>query len=152
MNLPLLVKQSVILFPGQTLPMTVFNEQTIDMLRTCIQNNRTLGVVCLEYGKIVQVGTTAEIFECMYESPVQGFRLKAKGRQRFKILQVITQVCFETYFVDSIEFYLKIPSLVFASAKFYSCVFVINFMFMYICAYICRVMIKYQRMLKFYQK
>lgn len=91
MNLPLLVKQSVILFPGQTLPMTVFNEQTIDMLRTCIQNNRTLGVVCLEYGKIVQVGTTAEIFECMYESPVQGFRLKAKGRQRFKILQVITQ-------------------------------------------------------------
>jgi len=39
MNLPLLVKQSV-LFPGQTLPMTVFGTQTIEMLQTCIQNDK----------------------------------------------------------------------------------------------------------------
>ena len=91
MNLPLLVKESVMLFPGQTLPMTVFDAQTIDMLRTCIQNNRTLGVVSLGYDKMVQIGTTAEIYECMYEDPDQGFRLKAKGRQRFKILRVIMQ-------------------------------------------------------------
>ncbi|XP_076242249.1 E3 ubiquitin ligase component cereblon [Calliopsis andreniformis] len=91
MNLPLLVKKSVMLFPGQTLPMTEFDPQTIEMLRTCIQNNRTLGVVCLRYGDIVPVGTTAEIYECMDASPGDGFRLKAKGRQRFKILQVLTQ-------------------------------------------------------------
>lgn len=94
MNLPLLVKESVMLFPGQTLPMTVLDAQTIDMLRTCIQNNRTLGVVSLGYDKMVQIGTTAEIYECMYEDPDQGFRLKAKGRQRFKILRVIMQVHF----------------------------------------------------------
>ncbi|XP_003696072.1 protein cereblon [Apis florea] len=89
-NLPLLVKQSVMLFPGQTLPMTVFDAQTIDMIRTCIENDRTLGVVCLGYDKMVPIGTTAEIYECMYD-PDQGFRLKAKGRQRFKILRVIIQ-------------------------------------------------------------
>ncbi|XP_029034768.1 protein cereblon [Osmia bicornis bicornis] len=91
MNLPLLVKQSVMLFPGQTLPMTVFDPQTIDMLTACIRNNRTLGVVCLGYDKMVPIGTTAEIYECVYEDPEQGFRLKAKGRQRFKILRVIIQ-------------------------------------------------------------
>lgn len=82
------------LFPGQTLPMTVFDAQTIDMIRTCIENDRTLGVVCLGYDKMVPIGTTAEIYECMYD-PDQGFRLKAKGRQRFKILRVIIQVSFK---------------------------------------------------------
>ncbi|XP_017886440.1 protein cereblon isoform X2 [Ceratina calcarata] len=89
-NLPLLAKKSVMLFPGQTLPMTVFDAQTIDMIRTCIENDRTLGIVCLGYNKMVSIGTTAEIYECMYD-PEQGFRLKAKGRQRFKILGVIIQ-------------------------------------------------------------
>ena len=89
MNLPLLVKQSVVLFPGQTLPMTVFDIQTIEMLQQCIQKNRTFGVVCLGFEKVISIGTTAEIYEYMEGSPMQGFRIKAKGRQRFKILRVI---------------------------------------------------------------
>lgn len=93
MNLPLIVKQSV-LFPGQTLPMAVFGAQTIDMLQTCIQNDRTFGVVCYGYPEMERIGTTAEIYEYMDVGPQQEFRLKAKGRQRFKILHVIAQVSF----------------------------------------------------------
>ncbi|KOC60678.1 Protein cereblon [Habropoda laboriosa] len=103
-NLPLLVKQSVVLFPGQTLPMTVIDAQTIDMIRTCLGNDRTLGVVCLGYDRTAPVGTTAEIYECMYDGPEQGFRLKAKGRQRFKILRLIIQVCSK---------YIKFPDKIF---------------------------------------
>ncbi|XP_076631349.1 E3 ubiquitin ligase component cereblon isoform X1 [Colletes latitarsis] len=91
MNLPLLKKQSVILFPGQTLPMIGYDPLIKEMLMTCIHNNRTLGVVCLGNDKIVSVGTTAEIYACTFEDRVHGFRLKAIGRQRFKILQVIIQ-------------------------------------------------------------
>nr|XP_012146991.1 PREDICTED: protein cereblon isoform X2 [Megachile rotundata] len=94
MNLPLVVKDFVMLFPGQTLPMIVFDEHTIDMLTTCIRNNKTLAVVCLGYiwdDMMAPIGTTAEIYECMYEDRNLGFRLKAKGRQRFKILRVIIQ-------------------------------------------------------------
>ncbi|XP_020297490.1 protein cereblon isoform X3 [Pseudomyrmex gracilis] len=104
MNLPLLVKTSV-LFPGQTLPMRVFGGQTIDMLQNCIRNDRTFGVVCygyysryvteLERVGIVGIGTTAEIYEYTDGDVVdhgrREFRLKAKGRQRFKILRVLTQ-------------------------------------------------------------
>lgn len=98
MNLPLLVKQSV-LFPGQTLPMTVFGTQTIEMLQTCIQNDRTFGVVCYGYPEMERIGTTAEIYEYTDEGILldhgrREFRLKAKGRQRFKILRIITQVSF----------------------------------------------------------
>lgn len=97
MNLPLLVKQSV-LFPGQTLPMTVFGPQIIEMLQTCIQNDRTFGVVCYGYPEMERIGTTAEIYEYTdggwTDHGRREFRLKAKGRQRFKILRIITQVSF----------------------------------------------------------
>ncbi|KAG5307589.1 CRBN protein, partial [Pseudoatta argentina] len=94
-NLPLLVKQSV-LFPGQTLPMTVFGTQTIEMLQTCIQNDRTFGVVCYGNPDMERIGTTAEIYEytdggIWLDHGRREFRLKAKGRQRFKILRIITQ-------------------------------------------------------------
>ncbi|XP_015434882.1 PREDICTED: protein cereblon isoform X2 [Dufourea novaeangliae] len=86
-NLPLLVRESVILFPGQTLPMTINDTQTIDMLLKCLQNSRTLGVVCMRHNKMVPIGTTAEIYQCLYKGPEEGYCIKAKGRQRFKILQ-----------------------------------------------------------------
>lgn len=88
MNLPLVVKQAVVLFPGQTLPMTAYDEQTIEMLKTCVQNDRTFGFVCLGSEKMLPIGTTAEIYEYV-DDPQEGFRLKAKGRQRFKIMRVI---------------------------------------------------------------
>lgn len=97
-NLPLLIKQSV-LFPGQTLPMTVFGAHTIDMLQNCIQNDRTFGVVCYGHPEMERIGTTAEIYEytdggVWMDHGRREFRLKAKGRQRFKILRIITQVSF----------------------------------------------------------
>ncbi|EFN75562.1 protein cereblon [Harpegnathos saltator] len=89
MNLPLLIKQTV-LFPGQTLPMTIFNLQIIDILKNCIKNDRTFG--CVSYGSPVihQIGTTAEIYEYREGSGRNSFHLKAKGRQRFKILRIVT--------------------------------------------------------------
>ncbi|XP_066582632.1 protein cereblon [Prorops nasuta] len=89
MNLPLLVKQPIVLFPGQTLPMTVYERQTIEMLKTCIQNDRTFGVICSGYDKMMQIGTTAEIYE--YKETNGELNLKAKGRQRFKILRLLTK-------------------------------------------------------------
>lgn len=91
MNLPLLVSQSLMLFPEETLPMMVHETQTIEMLRNCIENDRTFGVVCISYRQdMVPVGTTAEIYEYT-ESSTAGFCVKAKGRQRFKVLRVIVE-------------------------------------------------------------
>ncbi|XP_023248163.1 protein cereblon [Copidosoma floridanum] len=88
LNLPLLIKDSMILFPGQTLPLAVFNINIITMLEKCIQDNRTFGVLCYHENKIENIGTTAEIYEFSHgSSPGEGLRIKAKGRQRFKILQ-----------------------------------------------------------------
>lgn len=100
-SLPLLTKQSL-LFPEQTLPMTVFGPQ-VDMLKTCIQNNHTFGVISYTRPKQKQIGTTAEIYEYIDSSDEENedrrmFCLKAKGRQRFRILHVDTEVSFYIYF------------------------------------------------------
>ncbi|XP_043674625.1 protein cereblon isoform X1 [Vespula pensylvanica] len=89
-NLPLLVKHSIILFPGQTLPMKSESIEVIRMLQNCIQKDHIFGVICVNNGKMVHVGTTAEVYEYYDGDLMAGsFRLKAKGRQRFKILRVI---------------------------------------------------------------
>ncbi|XP_058809346.1 protein cereblon [Phymastichus coffea] len=88
-NLPLVVKPSIVLFPGQTLPMAVYQTYVINMLNDCLQYNRTFGVVCAQDDKTVSIGTTADIYEYLSGTSREGFRLKAKGRQRFRILKLM---------------------------------------------------------------
>lgn len=59
------------------------------MLRQCIAKDRTFGVACIR--NVNSIGTTAEIYEYTEESRMQGLeevRVKAKGRQRFKIIRM----------------------------------------------------------------
>lgn len=93
MDLPLLADNTVILFPGQTLPMMVkYDARTIDMIRKCMLKERTFGVASLNYDKGLPIGTTAEIYEYSEGQRGEGVKMKAKGRQRFKILKIRT-VC-----------------------------------------------------------
>nr|CAD7463682.1 unnamed protein product [Timema tahoe] len=95
-TLALLPQPGVVLVPGQTLPLSVFYPPTVSMLRQSIATDRTFGVVCvsryLYSPRLAEVGTTAEIYEFQEEERSAGFRVKAKGRQRFKILETHRQV------------------------------------------------------------
>ncbi|XP_063231995.1 protein cereblon isoform X2 [Bacillus rossius redtenbacheri] len=95
-TLPLLPQPGVVLVPGQTLPLSVFYPPAVSMLRRSVATDRTFGVVCVRYSiqnaaKLAEVGTTAEIYEFQDEDAEAGFRVKAKGRQRFKILETRRQ-------------------------------------------------------------
>lgn len=76
----------MVLFPGQTLPIMEHNPQSIEMLRKCILKDRTFGVACSR--AVNCVGTTAEIYEYSENPDIEEVRVKAKGRQRFKILHL----------------------------------------------------------------
>lgn len=43
--LHLLRPLEVVLMPGQTLPLSIFDTVTIDMLRACLHDDRTFGVL-----------------------------------------------------------------------------------------------------------
>ncbi|KAK0168100.1 hypothetical protein PV327_001934 [Microctonus hyperodae] len=90
-NLPLWLPEAdwskkIILFPGQTLPIMERDVFSIEMLRKCIAKDRTFGVA--SEIDINCIGTTAEIYEYLEIPNANEIRVKAKGRQRFKILKL----------------------------------------------------------------
>ncbi|XP_014234795.1 protein cereblon [Trichogramma pretiosum] len=89
MNLPLLIRESVVLFPGQILPLAKFGRSVVEMLLKCISDNRTFGVLCYRDDKLQTIGTTAEIYQYNEENSPEGFCIKAIGRQKFEVLRII---------------------------------------------------------------
>lgn len=92
LGLPILLELGVVLVPGQTLPLTAFYPPTVSMLREVISKDKTFGVVCVrsvpnQRKALAKFGTTAEIFQYQEDGDLVGFKIKAKGRQRFKLLE-----------------------------------------------------------------
>lgn len=102
-DLPVIVQQNLICVPGQTLPLNVSHPHTISTLRQVIDGNRTFGILSFRpFEPDIQeikfrIGSTAEIYEYGEQNEDQfdsnfGFRVKAKVRQRFKVINARRQL------------------------------------------------------------
>ncbi|GAB1291123.1 Protein cereblon [Apodemus speciosus] len=93
--IPVLPEVMMILIPGQTLPLQLSHPQEVSMVRNLIQKDRTFAV--LAYSNVqereAQFGTTAEIYAYREEQEfgIEVVKVKAIGRQRFKVLELRTQ-------------------------------------------------------------
>ncbi|KAM9277081.1 protein cereblon isoform 1-T1 [Morus bassanus] len=93
--IPVLPHVMVMLIPGQTLPLQLFSPQEVSMVRNLIQKDRTFAV--LAYSNVrereAHFGTTAEIYAYREEQEygIETVKVKAIGRQRFKVLEIRTQ-------------------------------------------------------------
>ena len=94
----------VVLFPGQRLPLHIFEERYKTMIRECLEGGepREFGVVLAKENAIVNVGCTAEVVEVTRRYPDGRLDLVAAGRRRFEVL-----------FVDESKDYLR------AAAQFF---------------------------------
>ncbi len=91
--LPLFPLQMV-LFPGATLALTVFEARYLDLVADCLREQEPFGVICLQQGaeagrskapvKMESVGTLAHIEEVDAEQ-TGILRLRCVGGQRFRI-------------------------------------------------------------------
>uniref|UniRef100_T1JIH3 Protein cereblon n=1 Tax=Strigamia maritima TaxID=126957 RepID=T1JIH3_STRMM len=101
LNLPLLSLPGVVLIPGQTLPLHLFQPPTVAMVKNIIDHDRTFGMVNSRYlgpnymPSLAPIGTTAEIRSYKEEieerSGLCTIRVKAEGRQRFQIIDTRRQ-------------------------------------------------------------
>ncbi|XP_071961670.1 protein cereblon-like [Antedon mediterranea] len=95
-TLPLMPLNNVVLIPGQTIPLQLLDPRKISMMRHVLQKDRTFGVVSVgqdfEQG-VASVGTTAEIYSVKEndENGLENMKIKAMGRQRFKIMDISRQ-------------------------------------------------------------
>lgn len=83
----------VVLFPGMSLPLHIFEERYRLMIGTCMVTDRTFGVVLIQSGpevggraEVFPVGTTARIEEIV-RLPDGRMNLLAIGERRFRILE-----------------------------------------------------------------
>ncbi|XP_022258862.1 protein cereblon-like [Limulus polyphemus] len=99
-NLPLLPLPGIVLVPGQTIPLQLFEPSVISMVKRIIEKDHTLGIINSRYQAplpgVVCVGTTAEIRSYREEADenvgLSTLRLKAEGRQRFQIIETMRQI------------------------------------------------------------
>jgi len=98
-DLPLLNQPGLSLVPGQLLPLNLIHPSVVDMMKNIIENTpKIFGVVNFKSNAQSwerAIGTTAEIFEYRAASDENveeiGFKIKARGRQRFKLLSTRRQ-------------------------------------------------------------
>ncbi|KAG9353236.1 hypothetical protein JZ751_017812 [Albula glossodonta] len=94
-TIPVLPHVTVMLIPGQTLPLQLFRPQEVSMMRTLIQRDRTFAVLAYSDSDEQQAefGTTAEIYAYREEQEygIETVKVKAVGRQRFKVHELRTQ-------------------------------------------------------------
>ncbi|KAK2858262.1 hypothetical protein Q7C36_006181 [Tachysurus vachellii] len=97
-NLPVLPHAALILIPGQMLPLQLFRPQEVSMFRNLVSQDRTFAVLAHSPdagGGEVQAkfGTTAEIYAFREEQEygIETVKIKAIGRQRFKVHDIRTQ-------------------------------------------------------------
>ncbi|XP_006001870.1 protein cereblon isoform X2 [Latimeria chalumnae] len=93
--IPVLSHMAVMLIPGQTLPLQLFRPQEVRMVRNVIQKDRTFAVLACSDAddSSMPFGTTAEIYAYQEEQEygIETVKVKAVGRQRFKVLELYTQ-------------------------------------------------------------
>merc|ERR1719341_1237242 len=99
-SLPLFSQMHLSLMPGQTLPLHLFHPSLVSMMRTVLASpSKAFGVISLGVEKekwAGTVGTTAHVYEVRESEEVTvgspqeqeevGLKLKAKGRQRFRLV------------------------------------------------------------------
>ncbi|XP_073708122.1 protein cereblon [Garra rufa] len=97
-NLPVLPHVALILIPGQTLPLQLFRPQEVSMFRNLISHDRTFAVLAhspdASGAEIkAEFGTTAEIYAFREEQEygIETVKIKAVGRQRFRVHEIRTQ-------------------------------------------------------------
>lgn len=91
----------VVMFPGMDLPLHIFEERYKEMISTCLEGDKRLGIVYAKGNMCAEVGTVAEIMDV--EKLEEGkMNILTHGKKRFKIVSFLKE---EPYYEASVQSY-----------------------------------------------
>jgi Lon protease-like protein len=97
---------NVVLFPGMSLPLHIFEPRYRQMISRCLQEDRTFGVVLMVEGQEDQegalpaeIGCSSEITEATHFEDGR-YNLQTIGRQRFRVLSAREE---DDYLIGTVE-------------------------------------------------
>jgi ATP-dependent Lon protease len=82
---------NVVLFPGEELPLHIFEPRYRRMVRECLDNRSPFGMLLAMDDGIVRVGCTAEILEVVKRYPDGRMDILNVGRDIFRVVELITE-------------------------------------------------------------
>jgi len=93
----------VVLFPGELLPLHIFEPRYKEMIRECAVKKQPFGVVLAENNGIAEVACTAELLEIAKTYDNGEMDIVTVGRRVFRILEVIEERSFYEAEVEFVE-------------------------------------------------
>ncbi len=103
-ELPLFPLPEVVLFPGQSLPLHIFEFRYRMMINSVLEGDRTFGVVMWnpETNQPSNIGCCAQILQ-YHRLPDDRFKILTMGQQRFRVLEYTREKPFRVGLVEWIE-------------------------------------------------
>ena len=100
-ELPLFPLSEVVLFPGNQLPLQIFEPRYRIMMNTILQSDGRFGVLMVDptQGRIANVGCCAEVVQHQ-RLPDDRLKVLTLGQQRFRVLEYVRE---KPYYVGLVE-------------------------------------------------
>lgn len=81
---------NVVLFPGEQLPLHIFEPRYRRMVKECVENQQPFGMLLAMDNGVVRVGCTAEILDIVKKYPDGRMDIVTVGREPFRIVELFT--------------------------------------------------------------
>jgi Lon protease-like protein len=78
----------LVLFPGASLPLHIFEPRYREMISECLVRKKSFGVVRAKEEGVAEIGCTAEIITVAKKYPDGRMDIVTEGRERFEVMQV----------------------------------------------------------------
>lgn len=78
----------LVLFPGTSLPLHIFEPRYREMISECLDQKKAFGVVRAKEEGVAEIGCTAEIITVAKKYPDGRMDIVTEGRERFEVMQV----------------------------------------------------------------
>lgn len=88
MSLLPLFPLDLVLFPGASLPLHIFEPRYQEMISECLDRKQSFGVVRAKEEGVAEIGCTAEIITVTRKYPDGRMDIMTEGRERFEVMQV----------------------------------------------------------------
>ena len=88
MSLLPLFPLDLVLFPGASLPLHIFEPRYREMISECLDQKKSFGVVRAKEEGVAEIGCTAEVITVTRKYPDGRMDIVTEGRERFEVIQV----------------------------------------------------------------
>jgi Lon protease-like protein len=84
----------LVLFPGASLPLHIFEPRYQEMISECLDQKKSFGVVRAKEEGVAEIGCTAEVITVAKKYPDGRMDIVTEGRERFEVMQVSQELSF----------------------------------------------------------